>query len=163
MGQTEPVRFREIPRNVLPDALDRALGELERISGTRITVVRNLTPDVDRWNGLTFPGQRRIYLDERSGAPLVTVAAHEFAHQLKVDAPGLYAELENEIRRQGNLPAWQRELARRSNGERVDDAAAAEELTADAVGDALSDPAFLDRLAQRNPTVFRRVADTFVR
>ena len=42
MGQTEPVRFREIPRNVLPDALDRALGELERIGGSRILINRQV-------------------------------------------------------------------------------------------------------------------------
>ncbi len=162
VGHTDAMRFREVPRDVLPDALDRALRELESASGTRISIVRNLTPEADTWNGLTFRKQGRIFVDERADAPAVVVVAHEFTHNLRQQAPDLYAALEAEVRRQGRLPEWQAELERRTHGERVDRDLAAEELTANAVGDAMGDRAFLQRLAERSPEIFRRVAKAFM-
>lgn len=73
-------------------------------------------------------------------SPATTVASHEFVHQLRKDSPELYAEIEAEVARLGKLPEFEAELHRRG-----DDRAAQstlEELTADAVGDAMTDRAF---------------------
>lgn len=123
-------------------------------------VFRNLTPDVLDVNGVNLR-DGRLFLSENADRPLVTVAGHEFTHQLRADAPDLYAQLEAEVRRQGDLTGFADKLRRQ--GERDPDRVAPEELTADAVGDALSDRAFLQRLAERNPGVFRRVAEAFTR
>jgi hypothetical protein len=161
-GGGEAPRIRAVRADSLPDALSRALAAFERFSGTRVAVVRNLNPEK---SGLTFNGVtlRRgvLFVDENAQSPVTTVAAHEFTHQLFRDRPDLYGELEAEVRRQGRLPEWIGELERR--GETRADTIALEELTADAVGDALTDRAFLEGLAKRNPTRFRQLADAFVR
>ena len=156
----EQVRFREVTASSLPDALNRALRAIEKATGARIAVVRNLTPDVERFNGLTFR-DGTIYVDESSDRPATLVAVHEWVHQLQRDAPELYRRLEQEVRRQGDLPAWAERM--RAEGNRTDESGIAEELTADAVADALTDPAFLRYLASRDVGLFRQVADSILR
>lgn len=156
----EQVRFREVAAPSLPDALNRALRAIEQATGTRIVVVRNLTPNVEKFNGLTFR-DGTIYVDESSDRPATLVAVHEWVHQLQRDAPELYRRLEQEVRRQGNLPAWAARM--RADGNRTDDDSVAEELTADAVADAMTDPDWLRGLAARDVGLFRQVADSILR
>lgn len=156
----EQVRFREVTASSLPDALNRALRAIEKATGTRIVVVRNLTPDVEKFNGLTFR-DGTIYVDESSDRPATLVAVHEWVHQLQRDAPELYRRLEKEVMRQGDLPAWAERM--RAEGNRADESGVAEELTADAVADALTDPVFLRGLASRDVGLFRQVADSILR
>ncbi|MGH8118416.1 MAG: zeta toxin family protein, partial [Rhodanobacteraceae bacterium] len=160
-GETRPAVFREIRRDALPDAMGRALAATENALGVKIHVVKNLTPEIERWNGLTFR-DGHLYVDATAQAPVTTVAAHEFTHQLRASAPDLYARLEAEVRRQGRLPEWLAERQRRAGREKVDTDLSVEELTADAVGDAMADPAFLDRMAKRNPGAFRELAQRFI-
>lgn len=148
LGTTQRVRFREVSRDVLPDALGRALDAFERFTGKSVHVVRNLTPDVENFNGITFR-DGHLYVDERAENPVTTTAAHEFTHQLRQDRPDLYNALADEVRRQGRMDKWQQELSRRSRGESTHLDAATEELTGNAVGDALSDPDFLNRMADK--------------
>ncbi|MGH8115876.1 MAG: hypothetical protein ACREPJ_00980, partial [Rhodanobacteraceae bacterium] len=160
-GETRPAVFREIRRAALPDAMGRALAAFEGLFGVKIHVVRNLTPEVESWNGLTFR-DGHLYVDATSQAPVTTVAAHEFTHQLRASAPELYAKLEAEVRRQGRLSEWLAERTSRAGNEKVDADLSVEELTADAVGDALADRGFLERMAKRNPSAFREMARRFV-
>lgn len=146
---------------MLPDALGRALDAFERFTGKSVHVVRNLTPEVENFNGITFR-DGHLYVDERSENPVTTTAAHEFTHQLRQERPDLYNALADEVRRQGRMDKWQQELSRRSRGESTHLDAATEELTGNAVGDALSDPDFLNRMAQRNPGKFREMAQRFI-
>ncbi len=83
---TEQVRFREVGAASLPDAPDRAIRAIERATGTRIVVVRNLTPDVVRFNGLTFLDGTR-YLNESSDNIATLFASNEGMHRLRRDAP----------------------------------------------------------------------------
>ncbi|MGO1069322.1 LPD38 domain-containing protein [Lysobacter sp. CA199] len=159
-------RFREVEKGLLPDRLAGAIAALERATGTEVVIVRNLNPDAINFNGITT---RRgvLYVDETADHPATTVASHEFVHQLRVDAPDLYRELETEVRRQGNLPAWLQELRRQIGDQPGADELArrdhVEELTANAVGDALTDRKFLERMARESPAPFRRMADAFMR
>lgn len=155
----QPVRFTAATD--VPEPAARALAAFDDAFGSRTIVVRNETPDALDLNGVTLRDGVRL-VNEDATSPLLTVAAHEMVHQLRKDAPELYAELEAEVRRQGRLDAYGAELnARaRASGENrdVDPRVVAEELTADATGDALSDPDFIERLAQQNPGLFRRLA-----
>lgn len=155
----QPVRFT--PAAHVPKPAARALAAFDDAFGSRTIVVHNETPDALDINGVTLRDGVRL-VNEDATSPLLTVAAHEMVHQMRKDAPELYAELEAEVRRQGRLDAYGAELnARaRSSGENrdVDPRVVAEELTADATGDALSDPDFIERLAQQNPGLFRRLA-----
>ncbi len=158
-GRTDRVRFREVAADDLPREAQEALDAFGAATGTRTVVFRNLTPEVMDFNGVNLR-DGRLFLNERADLPLVTVSGHEFTHQLRRDNPDLYAELEAEILRQGDVRRYASErLAYERNAGRI----APEELTSDAVGDALGDPAFLDRLAKANPGVFRKVADAFMR
>lgn len=87
-------------------------------------VFRNLTPDVLDVNGVNLR-DGRLFLSENADRPLVTVAGHEFTHQLRADAPDLYAQLEAEVRRQGDLSGFADKLRRQ--GERKPDRVAPEE------------------------------------
>jgi hypothetical protein len=90
----------------------------------------------------------------------VHVLSHEWVHQLKADHPDLYQMLEDEVRRQGKLGAYADDLERQAGDASARDDAL-EELTADATGDAMADPKFLDRMAKENPGVFSRIAQAF--
>lgn len=153
------VRFT--PAAHVPEPAARALAAFDDAFGSHTIVVHNETPNALDLNGVTLRDGVRL-VNEDATSPLLTVAAHEMVHQLRKDAPELYAELEAEVRRQGRLDAYGAELnARaRASGENrdVDPRVVAEELTADATGDALSDPDFIERLAQQNPSLFRRLA-----
>ncbi|MFV0411495.1 MAG: LPD38 domain-containing protein [Paracoccus sp. (in: a-proteobacteria)] len=155
---SEQFRAREIPKAALPDALRRALRALEAATGKSIHVIRNLTPEVETFNGLTFR-DGHIYIDEKADMPATLVASHEFVHELEGSDPGLYQELADEVQRQGNLPAWIERMA--DEGNTTDPRGALAELVADATADAMTDPAFLNRMAKESPTLFRRVATAF--
>ena len=160
-GKPTGVKIEEIKRESLSPELREAIDQVTAGTGQRIIVVRNLTPELYDFAGLNY-GNKFLYVNENATFPVVTVAGHEFLHQLKVDNPELYKELAAEIARQGKLKEYKDDLIRR-NYEDVTQDLTVEELTADATGDALSDPEFLEALAKRNPSVFRRIADAFMR
>lgn len=151
------------PARSVPDAVSRALAEFDKAFGGRTVVFDNANPEALDFQGVTLRDGVR-FVNSKTDAPLLGVAAHEMLHQMRADRPDLYEELEAEIRKQGKLDKYGenvRERARRG-GEDPDsltDAQIREELTADAVGDALTDPEFLEQLAKKNPGLFAKVAD----
>lgn len=152
--------FREVDKGHLPDPVARAITAFEQATGTEVAIVRNQNRDAIDFNGISTRSGV-LYVDESAEHPVTTVAAHEFVHQLRADARDLYDLLETEIRRQGKLPAWLRELKRQGDAKAAENHV--EELTANAVGDALADRAFLDRMARESPGPFKRVADAFLK
>jgi hypothetical protein len=134
---------------------------MEQATGVRIVIVHNRTPDVFRTGGASLR-DGALYLFEGATRPLTLVAAHEWVHELKRSHPKLYAQLELEVRQQGRLVAYQRHLQRSGHPGGANRDLAYEELTADAVADAMTDPAFLQRLAKRNQGLFKRVAQAFI-
>lgn len=151
------------PARSVPDAVSRALAEFDKTFGGRTVVFDNANPEALDFQGVTLRDGVR-FVNSKTDAPLLGVAAHEMLHQMRADRPDLYEELEAEIRKQGKLDKYGenvRERARRGGEDQdsLTDAQIREELTADAVGDALTDPEFLEQLAKKNPGLFAKVAD----
>lgn len=163
-----PPAFAAVRADSLPNALRRALDSVGSVLGIRPVVIRNLNAER---SGLTFNGvmfrDGVVYLDESSSHPVTTVAGHEFVHNLRQERPDLYAQLEAEVVRQGRIPEYLSRLNENDRAMGGDGKLSAgigiEELTADAVGDALTDPKFLSAMAQRNPSKFKQLADAFLR
>ncbi len=153
----QQVRLRTIDKTALPDDVGRAIGAIEQATGVTVEVVRNTTPEVERFNGITFR-DGTVYVDERADQPATLVAMHEWVHNLRESDADLYTRLEAEVRRQGRLPEWAARMERERN--RTDDEGATEELVADAVADAFTDPEFLRALGRRDVGLFRQVADS---
>lgn len=150
---------RPIDQGSLPDQLASALRATDEALGIQTTVVRNLSPEVRDFHGTTL-GDGRVYLNENSAHPVVTVAMHEFGHNLEINHPDLYAPLRAEIERQskdGGLAFF------KVDTKQANDYTAVRELTNNAIGDALTDPKFLRRMADENPTVFQKFADTVIK
>lgn len=80
-GYPERLQLAEVQHARLPAALRDYLHSLEALTGTKVRVVRNLTPEVDRFNGVTFR-KGVLYVDDTSQSPVTTAAAHESSHQL---------------------------------------------------------------------------------
>ena len=159
-GSVGRVRFGQISAVSLPDALNRALARFTDTTGTKVVLFRNYTPEVDDFNGVSFR-DGTVYINETNQYPMPLVAVHEWVHQLKKDNPQLYQQLEDEVRHQGRLDKWHERNIKEEGFDRGRDHAI-EELTAAAVSDALIDPAFLQKLAERKPGYFTRMARAFL-
>ncbi len=102
-----------------------------------------------------------VAVNEEADQPATLVAMHEWVHNLRKSDTDLYNRLAAEVRRQGLLPAWAQRMRREGN--RTDPDSVVEELTADAVADAFTDPEFLRELGRRDVVLFRQVADSILR
>ena len=158
--QTSGWRADRISAVSLPIELRTALDRFTDTTGTRVVLFRNLTPEIEDFNGVNFR-DGRVFINETSQHPATLTAAHEWVHNLKRTNPELYQLLEDEVRDQGRIPEWHQRNTQEEGQDRGIDHAV-EELTAAAVSDAMTDPAFLEQLAQRNQSVFRRVARAFL-
>ena len=153
-GQEAAFKALAVGADQLPDALRGALAAFERATGARAVVFRNLTPHVADFNGVTVR-DGTLFINETSQSPITGVAAHEWLHNLRRTHPALYHELAAEVARQGDAQGFARQWGY-APGE------AQEELTAAAVGDAMTDPQFLARLAEQGGSLFARVAKSFL-
>ena len=153
-GQEAAFKALAVGTDQLPDALRGALAAFERATGARAVVFRNLTPHVADFNGVTVR-DGTLFINETSQSPVTGVAAHEWLHNLRRTHPALYHELAAEVARQGDAQGFARQWGY-APGE------AQEELTAAAVGDAMTDPQFLARLAEQDGSLFARVAKSFL-
>jgi hypothetical protein len=156
----EQVRFQSVDRAALPADVAEGIRAIEAAIGVSVEVVRNLTPEVERFNGFTF-GDGQIAIDERADQPATLVAMHEWVHSLRDTAPDLYERMAAEVRRQGRLPAWANRMA--AEGNRTDPDGVVEELVADAVADAFTDADFLRSLGQRDVGLFQQAAEAILR
>lgn len=153
-GQEAAFKALAVGADQLPDALRGALAAFERATGARVVVFRNLTPHAAGFNGVTVR-DGTLFINETSQSPITGVAAHEWLHNLRRTHPALYHELAAEVARQGDAQGFARQWGY-APGE------AQEELTAAAVGDAMTDPQFLARLAEKDGSLFARVAKSFL-
>ena len=154
-GLPEGFQAVAVRQDQLPDALRGALAGLERATGTRVVIFRALTPEIADFNGVTIR-DGVLYVSETAQSPATSTAAHEWVHNLRKTNPDLYARLENEVRRQGDAYGFAAKYGY-TMGQ------AHEELTAAAVGDALTDPQFLERLAEHDAGLFTKMARAFLK
>lgn len=156
----EAPRFETVDKASLPDGLAPALDAFERATGAKIHVFKNLTPKVFDFDGVHFGG-KTLHVNVDSDRPLVTVAGHEFGHFLEQNHPDLHEQLLAEVKRQGDLDNYSKKLGKEGY-QSPDEKLAARELTSDAIGDALTSDTFLHSLAEKQPGVFRRMAEAFL-
>jgi len=154
-GLPEGFQAVAVRQDQLPDALRGALAGLERATGTRVVIFRALTPEIADFNGVTIR-DGVLYVSETAQSPATSTAAHEWVHNLRKTNPDLYARLENEVRRQGDAYGFAAKYGY-TMGQ------AHEELTTAAVGDALTDPKFLERLAEHDAGLFTKMARAFLK
>jgi hypothetical protein len=157
----ENARYEQIDYQSLSPELRTVVAEWAKAIGHRIVVYRNLTPEIENFKGVNF-GNKVLYVNESTRVPATTIAAHEFIHQLRVDHPELYNQLAAEVRRQGRLKAYEGWLTDR-NYKGLNEDLVVEELTANGTADAFTDEKFLKALAERNPSVFRKIANAFMK
>lgn len=141
---------------VLPKDIVEPLRVFGQVFGKQVVVFRTVEGRLPA-NGLTV-GDGVIYVNEASPSPVLTVAAHELLHEIRSARPDLYAFVRAAVEQRADFQRWKAALARReltSGAWRLSDDKAMEELVADAFGDAMTDPDFLDDLANRNPGKFQ--------
>ena len=73
-GLSGRVRIREISPVSLPKQLNRALAGFTDATGTRVVLFRNLTPEVDDFNGVNFR-DGALYINENSQSPITLISA----------------------------------------------------------------------------------------
>ncbi|MGH8111558.1 MAG: hypothetical protein ACREPL_06445 [Rhodanobacteraceae bacterium] len=70
-GKPGTYQFREIGVSSLPEPAARGLRAMEAATGRRIAIVRNLTPELGTFNGVSFKGDREPFCPPKvSKAPL---------------------------------------------------------------------------------------------
>lgn len=148
----------------LPDSLAEFADAAKTAFGAEVVGIRPRHARFDQFDGINYRGRNYINLNAEPG--FINVAGHEIGHQLKKDRPDLYQWFANHARRHyRDLPAYRDKLnALLGPGERPYNLAAVEEeLLSDFMGDALADPAFVQRLAQADPGRFRQLLNAVVR
>lgn len=151
------------PSDNVPHSLSLALDAWDAAFGGETHVITNETPGVLDLQGVTLRDGHR-FVNEDSDAPLLNVAAHETSHQMEKDRPDLFNELADHMEKNGDIDRYLHDVNQSNAKHGTPDLSregAKRELVADAMGDAMGDPEFIERLAKQNPSLFRRVADYF--
>ena len=142
----------------LPDGLAEFAEATRAAFGAEVVGIMPAGKRFDQFNGIHYRGRNYVNLNANVG--FVNVAGHELLHQLKKDRPDLYQWFAAQARgHYRNFAEYRDRLnALLGPGEKpYNTAAVEEELLADFAGDALADPAFLQKLAEADPGRFRRL------
>ena len=142
----------------LPDGLAEFAEAARAAFGAEVVGIMPAGKRFDQFNGIHYRGRNYVNLNANVG--FVNVAGHELFHQLKKDRPDLYQWFAAQARgHYRNFAEYRDRLnALLGPGEKpYNTAAVEEELLADFAGDALADPAFLQKLAEADPGRFRRL------
>lgn len=148
----------------LPDALSEFGQAVAAGFGRELVGVIGRTRGARAINGVNYQG--KLFVNVNADVGFVQLGGHELLHQLKRDRPDLYrwfaARARNHVR---DLPAYQAKLnALLKPGEDpYNRAAAEEELLGDFAGDALADPAFVEKLAKADPSRFKQLLNAVIR
>lgn len=147
----------------LPDSLAEFAEAARAAFGAEVIGITATDERFDQFNGVHYQGRNFVNLNANVG--FVNVAGHEIWHQLKKDRPDLHRWFAQQARAHyRNFGEYQDRLNALVG---LDEApyskdAAEEELLADFAGDALADPAFVQRLAKAGPGRFRRLLSAVV-
>lgn len=157
------IRIREVPRRALYDPLATAVGIAERIligPGLRVAVITDEGSPKPLWFEGAFLNNT-LYVNATAKQPVVTIVSHEFIHSLKESDPDLYQRLADYVAEYGDEAGHSKRFG--YNKEPGYDAAkGVEELTANLTAEAMTDPAFLSKMAEREPSLFRDLAEVFI-
>lgn len=107
-----------------------------------------------------------IFLNVRSPQALTSLVGHELLHNLKTESPQLYRQMFVKLAAFMDDAKFNSYLKRKQEQYRkeglwnIDDSKSAEELFADFFQDSFQDKAFWNRLAEKEPTLFKKLATT---
>lgn len=143
-----------------------AVSRLEATFGKRVIFVES--DSHLPFNGVTLPENPDvIYVNANSSKPLHAIIGHEFIEGLAFSDPQTYRELFDAlaplIRNVGKYRAWLNQMRAAHGYAPYGDIDAMREIVADFVGDRFDSPQFWDTLANRNPSLFSRVAQALRR
>lgn len=134
---------------------------LAEIFGKRIVYFNNSRPDIYAFDGATLPSTPNvIYIDANSSKPHMVVVGHELVHVLRRDHPDIYTRF---VEATSNLVQNYEEYRScldsltAKEGKRLSDSRAYEEFLGDFVGDQGLDPVFWQEIANRQPTIFKKL------
>lgn len=143
-----------------------AVSRIEATFGKRVIFVES--DSHLPFNGVTLPENPDvIYVNANSSKPLHAIIGHEFIEGLAFSDPQTYRELFDAlaplIRNVGKYREWLNQMRAAHGYAPYGDIDAMREIVADFVGDRFDSPQFWDTLANRNPSLFSRVAQAFRR
>jgi hypothetical protein len=146
----------------VPDAFvwsstgDHALMQaFQEVFGAHLVPIKLKNPGAEGFLSMQYHGTLFVRTDTTAHG-FVHLAGHELLHHIRKETPNLYAWFEahaHNYLQTGAEVGYGRRLAAAGAGLHGLDAR--EEILADFTGDALADPAFLQVLADHNPTKFR--------
>ncbi|SKA85104.1 hypothetical protein SAMN02745166_01099 [Prosthecobacter debontii] len=107
------------------------------------------------FEGASVPGHRNtIVLDATSKSPVLYLTGHELTHALKEQHPELWKKLRDELLAMASdWSDYRGRLRKRYQEDQIED-----EFLGDVVGGQFRERAFWEKLEQRNPSLFRRLA-----
>lgn len=135
----------------------RTAENLSRAFGKRIVWV-----DTDGdFNGVVTKSQPDvIFLNTKSKNKFHVVMGHELSHHMENDSPEAYQEMVASLE---PLIKNHKVYKDRPNLSELDDIDITKEIVGDLVGDNFDKPEFWDKVAQSNPTGFKKIADSITK
>ena len=108
------------------------------------------------FNGVvsSVSGKRTLYINVDGDSPTAFTGMHEAVHVLAQQHPDLYAALRDVLREEGIDLAGARKFHFGDDSAHISDASVEEEAIADYAGNHVMDRGFLNKIEQRDPTLF---------
>ncbi|MBT7913533.1 PLxRFG domain-containing protein, partial [Candidatus Bathyarchaeota archaeon] len=150
----------------VPDTFHQTAGALEAALGRKIIFVQPRTKNAEGiLNGVYVKGEELYVSTEVNDIDFMGTIAHEFVHSLEKKSPALYRYLSSKMDEyvaDGGYEAHRNRLNGNQAFEHYSELQTKKELIGDFVGDAFSDPDFLQKLAEDNPSKFKMVLNSFM-
>lgn len=151
----------------VPDTLFAYKQEVKVAFGTELRFVSPTNDDFDIFAGVQLPNSpNSIYVNARAETSLATIAGHEIYHTLERQRPDLHAWFKTQAKQYlKDFGAYHKNLnAKLKDGEiPYKSDVALSELLADFTGDALSDPVFLQQLANADGNKFKGLLNATIK
>ncbi|MBP9870279.1 MAG: hypothetical protein KBC53_02110, partial [Nitrosomonas sp.] len=114
-----------------------------------------------RINGVVVPSIKdTIFIDYRTDKYAHAVIGHELSHHMEHDVPAVYRDMVRALLPMINdIDAYR---AKNALGEDMSDANVVREIVGDIMGDNFTDPVFWNKVAESNPSAFKRIADAVI-
>lgn len=142
----------------VPDALVAYKEEIQTAFGRDVRFVAPTAERFNIFNGVQIPSApKAVYVNAEAEVNLTAIAGHELYHTIERTRPDLHKFFKEEAKEYFvNFPEYKARLNKYlQNGEKeYTDDKATSELLADFMGDALADPIFLKKLADKNKLKF---------
>ncbi len=142
-------------------AIQRAIQKLLGVYGLKPQFWGTANEDLQAINGFTVPGTKDVFINMDGQEIIQFVAGHEFMHQLKKRYPSLYQQIVDNVITTDE--SWAAYLETRKNipNDVKGEEALKEEFYADFAGDQWTNAEFMQKVADKAPSIFKQVFDIF--